>query len=256
MSVRLLWVALLTGCFSSQLPADPPSGGNWTAIPEFTDEFEGRELDLKKWQKGNPTWQGREPGLFVDANIAIKDGKLLLGMQFDQHTKMPAGYHDYTCASVTSRNRVRYGYFEMRAKIMNNKGSSAFWFFHNTPETWTEIDVFEMCAGGSPEAKKLHTNAHVFHAPGVTKEIAQPESFPLSAPPEQDFHLYALEWDVDNLRWYVDGKLVRRLENTQWRQSLHLLFDTEVMEAWFGLPEKATLPATFQIDYLRTWQKR
>ena len=61
---------------------------------------------------------------------------------------------------------------------------------------------------------------------------------------------------MDNLRWYVDGKLIRRVENVHWRQTLHLLFDTEIMETWFGLPDKSTLPSVYEIDYVRAWQKR
>jgi beta-glucanase (GH16 family) len=200
--VFLVALVLITPVF-----ADPPSGGNWVAIPEFTDEFDGTLLDEKKWQKGNPTWLGRQPGLFVDHNIALNGGTLKLSMRAENLPKMPEGYKDYTCASVTSRNRVRYGFFEVRAKIMNSKGASAFWFYHNTPEQWTEIDVFEMCAGGSKEEKKLHTNVHVMHAPGVTKEIAYPEFTPLDFDPAKEFHTYAVEWDVEFIRWYVDGRI-------------------------------------------------
>ena len=249
-------VFLLLQTLGVRLQADPPPGIKWIPIREFTDEFEGKDLDLQKWQRGNPNWLGREPGLFTDQNVTVKDGKLELYLKAENPKDAPKGYSDFTCACVTSRNRVRYGYFEIRAKIMNSKGSSSFWFFNNTPEIWTEIDVFEMCAGGSKESGKIHTGAHVFHAPGVTKEITVPESFLLPAAPEQDFHIYALEWDIENLRWYMDGKLIRRLENTHWRQTLHLLFDTEIMDSWFGRPEKSSLPATYEIDYVRAWQKR
>jgi beta-glucanase (GH16 family) len=139
---------------------------------------------------------------------------------------------------------------------MASKGASAFWFYRNTPEHWTEIDVFEMCAGGSPEAGKMHTNAHIFLAPGVTKEVASPASFPVSPDPDKEFHVYAVEWDIDSVKWYLDGQLLRRLDNTQLRYSLHLLFDTETMDGWFGLPDKKSLPSTFEIEYVRAWQKR
>jgi beta-glucanase (GH16 family) len=250
-----LWVALL--CWgTTSLQADPPEGAKWTPIPEFTDEFDAKELDLKKWQRGNPTWRGREPGLFMDHNISLQNGKLLLKMQAETLVNAPAGYHDFSCASVTSRNRIRYGYFEMKAKIMASKGASAFWFFNNTPELWTEIDVFEMCAGGSKEAGKIHTNVHVMHGPGISKELALPESFLMPDDPSQNFHIYGLEWDLSFIRWYLNGKLVRKQENTHWRQTLYLLFDTEVMDPWFGIPDKATLPSVYEIDYIRAWQKR
>lgn len=240
----------------SNVRADPPEGSNWTPLPEFTDEFNADQVDQKKWQIGNPRWLGREPGLFADHNVKVKDGKLQLSMRAENLAKMPNGYKDYTCASFMSRYRVRYGYFEIRAKIMSSKGSSAFWFYHDTPELWTEIDVFEMCAGGSKEAGKFHTNVHVMRGPNITKEIAFPQSFALDFDPTKDFHVYSLEWDVQSIRWFIDGKLMRKQENTHWKQTLHLVMDTETMGGWFGLPDKSELPSTYEIDYVRAWQKR
>ena len=254
--MRWFWLTVAVIANPTLVLADPPAGATWTPIAEFTDEFNVNEIDTKKWQVGNPKWQGREPGLFADHNVVIKDGKLQLTMRAENLAVMPKGYKDFTCASFISRNRIRYGYFEIRAKIMNSKGASAFWFYNNTPEWWTEIDVFEMCAGGSKEAGKLHTNVHVMHGPGITKEIQYPQSFALDFDPAKDFHVYALEWDIDSIKWYVDGNLMRKQENTLWRQTLHLLFDTETMDPWFGLPDKKSLPSTYEIDYVRAWQKR
>lgn len=234
--------------------ADPPAGSKWTPVPEFTDEFDGKDLDLKKWQRGNPQWQGRQPGFFVDRNVTVKDGRLQITMRAENLKEMPEGYRDFTCGSVTSLNRVRYGYFEVRAKVMNSHGASAFWFYHNKPESWTEIDGFEMCGLGK-HAGKMHTSVHVMHAPGVTEPIQHPEPISLTADPTKDFHVYALEWDADRIKWHCDGKTVRVVENTHWKQPLHLLFDTETMPDWFGLPDKSELPATYEIDYVRAWQK-
>ena len=126
---------LLLQALGLRSQADPPPGAKWTPIREFTDEFEGKDLDLQKWQRGNPNWLGREPGLFVDQNVTVQDGKLQLCIKAENPPNAPKGYHDFTCACLTSRNRVRYGYFEIRTKIMNSKGSSSFRFFNNTHHT-------------------------------------------------------------------------------------------------------------------------
>lgn len=248
-------VACLLLALVSALRGNPPAGENWKPLLEFTDEFDGSALDLKKWQKGNPQWQGRQPGLFADQNVAVKGGRLLLTMRAENLPKMPEGYRDFTCASVASLNRVRYGWFEVRAKAMKSAGASAFWFYHNTPERWTEIDVYEICGRGK-ESGRMHTSAHVMHAPGITKAFQKPEPIVLAQDPAAAFHVYALEWNARQIKWHCDGKLVRVLENTHWTQPLHLLLDTETMPGWFGLPEKSELPATHEIDYVRAWQPR
>jgi hypothetical protein len=64
------------------------------------------------------------------------------------------------------------------------------------------------------------------------------------------------EWNKKLIRWYVDGQVVRELENTHWHQPLHLNFDSETMPDWFGLPKKEELPARFSIEYVRAWKEK
>lgn len=71
-----------------------------------------------------------------------------------------------------------------------------------------------------------------------------------------DHHVYGLEWNEDLIRWYVDGEPVREMENTRWHQPLYLNLDAETQPDWFGLPDNAELPATFSIDYVRSWQRQ
>ncbi len=35
-----------------------------------------------------------------------------------------------------------------------------------------------------------------------------------------------------------------------------LIFDSETMPGWFGMPEDADLPSTFSVDYVRAWKKK
>lgn len=46
------------------------------------------------------------------------------------------------------------------------------------------------------------------------------------------------------------------MENTRWHQPLYLNLDAETQPDWFGLPDNAELPATFSIDYVRSWQRQ
>ena len=80
------------------------------------------------------------------------------------------------------------------------------------------------------------------------------EQFKTPVDLSKDYHVYALEWDERLIRWWVDGKVVRELENTHWHQPLHMNFDSETMPKWFGMPEDEDLPSTFSIEYLRAWK--
>jgi hypothetical protein len=35
-----------------------------------------------------------------------------------------------------------------------------------------------------------------------------------------------------------------------------LIFDSETMPGWFGMPDDADLPSTFSVEYVRAWKRR
>jgi beta-glucanase (GH16 family) len=253
------WIvaALVAGSLlASTLAAQPPVPGDWTPIPELTDEFDGEHLDTAKWWDTNPQWKGRQPALFRASNVAVSDGMLHLTMRREEVPDAPEGYHTFTSAAVKSKAKVLYGYFEIRSRAMDSHGSSAFWFYDSTPEIWTEIDVFEMSAAPKHE-QTVYLNVHVFHTPTVKEHFARPKRYDAPWKVADDYHLYALLWTPEELVFYVDGEERYRLENTHWHQPLYLNFDSETMPDWFGLPtEEDTLPSTFSVDYVRSWRMK
>ena len=233
----------------------PPKDGIWKPLPAFTDEFEGTALDPAKWHPSNPGWQGRQPAWFSPANVTVSDGKLHLTMRKEDLPNLPKDYHTWTSAAVQSKSTVLYGYFEIRAKPMRSHGSSAFWFYDNTPAIWTEIDVFEMGAASPGHERVVHMNAHVFHTPTEKEHWAKGSDWTAPFNLADDYHVYALNWSEEKLEYLVDGAVVRSMANTHWHQPLTLNFDSETMPDWFGLPKDDELPATFSIEYVRAWQR-
>ena len=82
--------------------SDQDNKGGWIKFEPMTDEFEGQDLDLNKWNRGMYWWKGRQPALFSDKNVTVSDGKLHLTMRKE---KLPAeaekqGYKDYTSAAL------------------------------------------------------------------------------------------------------------------------------------------------------------
>jgi beta-glucanase (GH16 family) len=156
---------------------------------------------------------------------------------------------------VKSKALVKYGYFEIKSKPMKSRASSAFWFYRSEPEIWTEIDVFEIGGAAPGHERTLHMNAHVFRTPTEKEHWAKSGTWEAPTNLADDYRIYALEWNNEELKYLVDGQLVRTLRNTHWHQALHMNFDSETMPEWFGLPEKEELPATFSIEYVRSWRR-
>ena len=215
-----------------------------------------------QWEKyelmsDDPRWLGRQPAFFYTGNVHVSKGKLHLLMKKEEVPQMPKdkGYHTYTSAAVQSKTRVKYGYFEVKCKPMKSHGSSSFWFYDNTPNLWTEIDVFEIGGAVPGFEKKYNMNVHVFRTPTEKKHWSMHGEWIAPSNLVDDFHVYGLEWDKEKVKWYFDGVLVRWVENTHWHQPLTLNFDSETMPKWFGLPKDSDLPSTYSIEYVRAWKR-
>jgi beta-glucanase (GH16 family) len=271
LSTLMLWVA---PTLSTQESPKCPLGSGWTFVSEFSDEFGGDKLDPQKWWDFNPTtFIGRKPGLFSRENVSVKDGSLQLtaskmppSMETVENTTR--GYHSFATAIVKSKKRVQYGYFEARCKAMNSGATSAFWFYdpldpdrkYKPGFLSEEIDVFEIFGKHPKLANTYFMTIHRQETPYVETLVRinvkstgsqwiAPHNF------TDDFHLFALLWTPEEMKWYVDGIERWSVKNEFHTNPLYLMFDSEIMEAWGGLPDTKDLPSTFYVDYIRTWQK-
>ena len=59
------------------------------------------------------------------------------------------------------------------------------------------------------------------------------------------FNVFGFEWTREELRWYVNGVLVHTVQNARWHQPLALIFASETLPEWFGMPKDSDLPSTF-----------
>jgi hypothetical protein len=238
--------------------SDQQNKGGWVRCEPMSDEFGGKELDLNKWHVGMEWWKGRQPALFSEKNVTVSDGKLHLTMRKE---KLPPeaeklGYKDYTSAALHTKARSSYGYYEVKAKPMNSGGSSSFWFqVEETPGWLTEIDVFEIGGKAKGFENKYNMNLHVFRTPQEKKLWSVGGVWVAPWRFADDYHVFGLEWSKDEINYFVDGVLVRSVENTHWHQPLFLIFDSETMPKWFGMPDDKDLPSTFSVEYVRAWKK-
>jgi len=248
--------------------SDQKNRGRWVRYEPMCDEFNGTVLDAGKWRPSMQYWLGRQPAFFCKDNVTVSNGCLHLKMRKEECDEMQPhkakGYHTYTSAVMLSHGRVLYGYFEVCARPMKSAGSSSFWFAGMDPKdaekalkTGQEIDVFEIGGAAVGFERKYNMNAHATTRTPNGKERWNTGGVWLSPwNLADDFHVYGFEWDEKWLQYYVDGVLVRKVENICWHYPLQLIFDSETMPTWFGMPEDKDLPSTFSVQYVRTWQQK
>lgn len=166
---------------------------------------------------------------------------------------------------INSKESWKYGYFEARLKLPSGRGTwPAFWMLPKDFKTWPddgEIDIMEE-VGYNPEyvSSSIHTKAYN-HKNGTqkTREILVEGS-------QSDFHVYALEWTEDYIRTYVDGKELFYYPNDKKGNKdtwpFNVPFYLKLNLAWGGFwggaqgVDESALPATYEIDYVRVFQKK
>jgi len=255
---------------SDALPlSDQANAAGWVRHEPLSDEFVGDTLDRDKWIDTMFWWRGRQPAWFSPENVAVREG--MLRLTFRRATPPPdlasQGYRDYSSACVMSKpgNTLCCGYVEIRARPMASSASSSFWLHvppGSTPEpaagsVGTEIDIFEIGGKADGLERSYNMNLHAVRIDAGHKERwasggrwAAP--FDLAA----DFHVYGLRWDKDEIEYFVDGVPVRNVVNDCWRAPMHVIFDSESMFDWLGVPKDEDLPSVYSIDYVRTWVRQ
>ena len=235
--------------------ADTPSTSRWEPLWDISDEFNGSDLDLKKWENFNRFYPGKKPGVYSPENVRVRNGMLELWAQATSAQNRQSGY---TVAYVGGKQMSRYGYFEVRAKPMPARINSAFWLYRWTPTGTYEVDVFEVFATSPGHEKTMHTNAHAYHGDPKLESDQNRQSDPFGwqapEPLGAGFHTYGLEWNENELRFYFDNQLVRTKPNTDWHEAMSVRFTTETHPDWGGMPTRGELPAAFLIDYFRAWR--
>jgi len=86
-----------------------------------------------------------------------------------------------------------------------------------------------------------------------------------------DFHVYSIEWEPGEIRWYIDGKLYHVANDWYSRdpyladdytypapfdQNFFLILNISVGGGWPGYPDETTVfPQQMVVDYVRVYQK-
>ncbi len=119
-----------------------------------------------------------------------------------------------------------------------------------------EIDIMEMI-GSDPDrvVSTIHFSQNQQHA-------KLSSSLNLT---HDDFHVYAFEWDNNELRWYVDGVLYHKRAKSEWNadngdapfnKPFYMIMNLAVGGNWPGSPDENTDFSNQEmlVDYVRVYQ--
>jgi beta-glucanase (GH16 family) len=241
----------------------------------WSDEFDGpadSPPDASKWgyDVGGGGWGNNElqyytsrtQNAFLDGN-----GNLVIKAVNETYTGADGVTRNYTSARILTKGRFqqRYGRFEARIKLPFGQGLwPAFWMLGNDIDTvgWPasgEIDIMEN-RGREPSivSSALHGPGYSGATPIFSRyTLADDQRF------ADDFHVFAVEWEPEAIRFYVDGNLYHSVAPTNLPQGARWVFDhpffiilnVAVGGNFGGNPDSTTIwPQMMAVDYVRVYR--
>ncbi len=177
-------------------------------------------------------------------NVSVEKGTLKLHAR-----KENRGGQEWTAASLWTKEKFQYGYFECRYKYAAATGTnSSFWIMTrgNPAKGKFEIDINE---GHFPN--ELNSNIHQWTGKHWDKSRSiKKRGLDLSA----EFHVYALRWNQDELIWYFDGTEIRREENTIFHGAAPIWLSLAVI-SWAGPVTNEIDGTVMEVDYVRVYEE-
>jgi beta-glucanase (GH16 family) len=296
---RLAWATLAwflsSGCTPSDTPSDATDAPDLTPVspaqPDlasvgdlsqpngdlsqpawiltWSDEFNGPAgaIDGTKWSfdTGGNGWGNNELEYYTNRvdNVTL-DGNGALNIIARKESFMGSSY---TSGRINTAGKFSqaYGRFEARIQIAQGQGIwPAFWILGDNIGTagWPgcgELDIQET-VNATPKVN--HGSAH---GPGYSGGNPLTATYTLPTGALSDgYHLYAIEWEPNVVRWYVDDTLYETRTPADvpagdvwvYDHPFFVILNLAVGGNFPGPPDGTTVfPQTTQVDYVRVYRR-
>lgn len=259
----------------------------WTLV--WADEFDGAagtQPNSDDWWfelgdgllNGITGWGNGEFQYYTDdpANVSMNGaGDLAITLlEVDQDTSDLVCFYgpcQYTSARILTKGRTDFEYGRLEARIKVPDGPDGLW-----PAFWTlGADIDEV---GWPVTGEIDIMEYVsrvpneifgtIHGPGYSGGGAYGNTVDVGEPVSNDYHVYAVEWNEDIIRWYFDGQGIGQGNNYHnatpddvpgdWAfndDPFFILLNMAIGGNFGGaISDQMTFPQTMLVDYVRVYQ--
>lgn len=213
-------------------PSDPAVAGMNLL---WQDEFSGTALDTGKWNyeqgyyiTSDPNswgWGNAELQHYTNStqNVFLQNGQLNIKAINEPKSfpQDPSRYAQYSSGKINTKDHLsfQYGRVDIRAKLPTGNGIwPALWMLPEDAAygAWAasgEIDIMEA------KGRLPGTTSGAVHFGGqwpVNRYISGEYHFSEGQTFANDYHVYSIVWEEDNVKWYVDGKFFFKVNREQW----------------------------------------
>jgi beta-glucanase (GH16 family) len=244
----------------------------------FDDEFDGAagaDPDVSKWsaEVGGGGWGNKELEYYTGSPAnAYLDGSgslVIMAAKVDPAQTLRCWYGpcDYTSARLKTKGKfdLKYGRFEARIRIPRGQGVwPAFWLLGSDIDRvgWPQCGEIDIMENIGREPATVHGTVH---GPGYSGAagIGAPYTLQGSEAFADNFHIFAVEWSANEIRWFVDGKQYKALKpqdlppGTRWvyDHPFFIILNSAVGGEWPGNPDSSTVfPQRMLVDYVRVYR--
>ena len=186
----------------SAAPTAGSRSGNFKALR--TDAF--KTIDSTYWDRMDTTFFCNQAVFSPNNIVQMPEGGVKLNIE-----RQAAQDRAFTAADLTTKDtpeaKFKFGRFETVFKPTKEPGViSSFFLYRFDP--WQEIDAEFL---GNDTTKIL---LNVFYNPGQDGDLynyglrGTPVVIDLGFDASLEFHRYAIEWESEEIRWFVDDKLI------------------------------------------------
>ncbi len=245
----------------------------------WSDEFAGDSINLSKWafQEGTKAdggaddWGNQELQYYTKDNARVEDGHLIISAKRED-----MGGKSYTSARLWTEPTYskKYGKIEARISLPEGQGLwPAFWMLPKSLEygVWAasgEIDIMEARGRNIYEV-----DGTIHYGKQWPNNVYSGSSYRF--PQSEDItgmHIYSIEWEPGEIRWYVDGNLYHTENNwyskgnnemfdytfpAPFDQEFYILLNLAVGGTYDGnkVPDETVImPAEMKVDYVRVYE--
>lgn len=248
----------------------------WNLV--WSDEFNSTSLDESKWnyQYGNGSlygvtdWGNNEEEYYTKNNVKVADGNLIIDAK-----KEESNGKNYTSGRIRTLGKFSKTYGKVEAAITLPKGQGlwpAFWMLpvdDNIYGPWAsggEIDIME-ARGRVPNAVDgtIHFGQPWPNNKSNGGHYVFPEGEDIGGK-----HVYSIEWEPGEIRWYVDGKLYHTANDwysqnsgepapypypAPFNKDFYIILNLALGGNYDGKisPNDSDLPAEMKVDYVRVY---
>ncbi|AKQ63781.1 Endo-1,4-beta-xylanase A precursor [Myxococcus hansupus] len=199
------------GCWESfSVSVIGGGGGGWVEV--WRDDFDGNSINPANWFANTGVHVNSEQQNYTTSprNIQVSNGTLKLIARHESSNGYP-----FTSGRLESAGKREFGHGKVEARIKMPVGPGlwpAFWMLGNNigqvgwPECG-ELDIMENVGYADWTSGALH-------GPGYSGDTPINQRFHPSSP-VSDWHVYATEFSSQDVKWLIDGVVVKTVTRAE-----------------------------------------